>query len=169
MALMTYDDVRPWAKAIKVQVLERRMPPWGAVKGYGAYIGEQSLSSEEIAVIPSWVEGGAPRGDPVYLDTSSLSAKDDAPGPPAARPLEAAHRTVLDAPVTVLGVRAAANPPLEVRARTPDGAVKHLLWLEPFGARRNETFWLRDAVQLPAGAEIFVFPNEKSAVLLTAP
>jgi len=35
MPLVTYEEARPWAKAIKEEVLERRMPPWGAVKGFG--------------------------------------------------------------------------------------------------------------------------------------
>ena len=28
MSLMTYQDARPWAKAIRDEVLSRRMPPW---------------------------------------------------------------------------------------------------------------------------------------------
>src|SRR6266436_4952410 len=30
MALLTYEDARPWAKAIKTKVVGREMPPWGA-------------------------------------------------------------------------------------------------------------------------------------------
>src|SRR4051812_11822963 len=37
MSLATYDEARPWAKAIKEEVLERRMPPWGAVRGIGEF------------------------------------------------------------------------------------------------------------------------------------
>jgi mono/diheme cytochrome c family protein len=29
MSLLTYQDVRPWAKSIKQRVTERQMPPWG--------------------------------------------------------------------------------------------------------------------------------------------
>ena len=36
-SLMTYEEARPWAKAIKEEVLERRMPPFGAVKGFGDF------------------------------------------------------------------------------------------------------------------------------------
>src|SRR5947199_8660134 len=28
MSLVTYEDVRPWAKAIRERVLTRQMPPW---------------------------------------------------------------------------------------------------------------------------------------------
>ncbi|HKY05065.1 MAG TPA: cytochrome c [Blastocatellia bacterium] len=62
-SLMTYEDARPWAKAIKEELLERRMPPWHAVKGYGEFSNRPSLTQHEIDVIVSWVEGGAPRGE----------------------------------------------------------------------------------------------------------
>ena len=35
-SLMTYQEAQPQAPAIKDAVLSRRMPPWGAVKGFGA-------------------------------------------------------------------------------------------------------------------------------------
>src|SRR4029450_13671380 len=30
MSLLSYEDARPWAKAIKSKVVAREMPPWGA-------------------------------------------------------------------------------------------------------------------------------------------
>jgi hypothetical protein len=62
MSLATYDEARPWAKAIRDEVLARRMPPWGAVKGVGEFRGDPSLSQIEIDMIVNWVEGGAPKG-----------------------------------------------------------------------------------------------------------
>ena len=50
--------------AIKEEVLERRMPPWGAVKGFGQFQDDQGLTQEQIGLIADWVEGGAPEGDP---------------------------------------------------------------------------------------------------------
>ena len=47
-SLMTYQEASPWATAIKESVLRRRMPPWGAVKGFGTFRNEQALSQEEI-------------------------------------------------------------------------------------------------------------------------
>ena len=44
MALATYEDARPWAKAIRDEVLNRRMPPWDAVKGVGEFRDDPSLS-----------------------------------------------------------------------------------------------------------------------------
>lgn len=61
-SLAAYRDARPWAKAIKEEVLERRMPPFGAVKGFGELLGDESLMQEQLDLISAWVEGGAPEG-----------------------------------------------------------------------------------------------------------
>src|SRR5881296_2508293 len=68
-SLMQYQEAFPWRTAIKEEVLERRMPPWGAVKGFGEFKNDISLSQEEITLIAEWVEGGAPEGDPNLLPT----------------------------------------------------------------------------------------------------
>lgn len=61
--LTTYEEARPWAKAIKEEVLEKRMPPFQALKGYGSFQNGYLLAQRDIELIVSWVEGGAPRGD----------------------------------------------------------------------------------------------------------
>ncbi|HKG21366.1 MAG TPA: cytochrome c, partial [Blastocatellia bacterium] len=83
MSLATYDDARPWAKAIKEEILERRMPPWHAVKGYGDFLNAPPLTQREMDLIVNWVEGGAPRGDekdlppgPLYSDDWQLGKPD---------------------------------------------------------------------------------------------
>src|ERR1700674_4841292 len=63
-SLMNYQEARPWAKAIEEEALERRMPPWGAVKGFGNFCNDQALTQEQLELIANWVEGGAPEGDP---------------------------------------------------------------------------------------------------------
>ncbi len=68
---MTYAAARPWAVAIKEEVLERRMPPWGAVKGFGDFRNDKALTPEQLELIISWVGGGVPEGE----------AKDLAPDP----------------------------------------------------------------------------------------
>lgn len=60
--LTTYKDARPWAVAIKEEILERRMPPWGAASGYGHFSNDVGLTSREISLILSWADGGAPSG-----------------------------------------------------------------------------------------------------------
>ena len=44
MSLTTYEEARPWAKAIRDRVVARSMPPWGAVKGVGAFQNDPSLT-----------------------------------------------------------------------------------------------------------------------------
>jgi hypothetical protein len=61
--LTTYEEARPWAKAIKEEVLEKRMPPFQALKGYGSFRNGYLLPQRDLELIVSWVEGGAPRGD----------------------------------------------------------------------------------------------------------
>jgi hypothetical protein len=60
--LTTYKEARPWAVAIKEEILERRMPPWGAVSGYGHFANDMSLTGREMSLILSWADGGAPSG-----------------------------------------------------------------------------------------------------------
>jgi len=62
MSLTTYKDARPWAVAIKEEILERRMPPWSAVNGYGHFANDMSLTAREVSIILSWADGGAPSG-----------------------------------------------------------------------------------------------------------
>jgi hypothetical protein len=61
--LTNFDEARPWAKAIKEEVLERRMVPFQAVKGYGSFIHDYTLPKREVELLVSWIEGGAPRGE----------------------------------------------------------------------------------------------------------
>ena len=75
-SLATYDEARPWAKAIKEEVLEKRMPPWRAVKGYGEFRNAPSLTQRDIDLIVNWVEGGAPKGDDKDLPAGPLYSTD---------------------------------------------------------------------------------------------
>ena len=62
MPLTTYDETRPWARAIKEQVLARRMPKWHAARGFGSFTNDPTLTPFEIALLVSWIDGGLPRG-----------------------------------------------------------------------------------------------------------
>jgi hypothetical protein len=64
MSLTTYDDARPWARAVKQKVVAREMPPWGADPAIGTFANDPSLKPSEIDTIVAWVDGGAPQGDP---------------------------------------------------------------------------------------------------------
>jgi hypothetical protein len=63
MALLTYQDARPYARAIRDKVASRQMPPWFADKSAGTFANDPSLTDAEIATISNWVEAGAPQGD----------------------------------------------------------------------------------------------------------
>jgi hypothetical protein len=69
MSLLTYEEVRPWAKAIKTRVTigphRGVMPPWFLEKDIGIqkFKEDISLSDAEIARIVKWVDNGAPRGN----------------------------------------------------------------------------------------------------------
>jgi hypothetical protein len=63
MSLLTYTQVRPWARAIKQRVVRREMPPWFADPAHGRFANDASLSQKEIDTIAAWVDAGAPKGD----------------------------------------------------------------------------------------------------------
>src|SRR5439155_6138398 len=66
MSLVTYEDVRPWAKAIRERVITRQMPPWHIDKTVGIqkFKNDRSLSNAQIDTIVKWVDAGVPKGDP---------------------------------------------------------------------------------------------------------
>ena len=64
MPLLSYENTRPWAKAIKAAVLSRKMPPWFADPSYGHFLNDRRLSDRDIRKIAAWVDAGAPEGDP---------------------------------------------------------------------------------------------------------
>ena len=91
MSLITYADVRPWARAIKQRTgigpHASVMPPWYIEKNIGIqhYKDDPSLSDLELAKIAKWADNGAPQGDPadlpppktfLDLDTWNIGAPD---------------------------------------------------------------------------------------------
>ena len=63
MSLLTYEQARPWARAIKAAVASRQMPPWFADPSVGHFANERRLVDREIATLTAWVDAGAPAGD----------------------------------------------------------------------------------------------------------
>jgi cytochrome c553 len=63
MSFLTYEQVKPWAAAIREAVLLKTMPPWKADPHYGRWANDWSLSEQEIATIVSWVDQGKKEGD----------------------------------------------------------------------------------------------------------
>jgi mono/diheme cytochrome c family protein len=67
MSFLTYEDVRPWAKAIRDEVGDGTMPPWHADAPHGTFLNERTLTAAEKSTIAKWANGGAPKGDPADL------------------------------------------------------------------------------------------------------
>lgn len=61
--MITYNETRPWAKAIKSSVLSKKMPPWFADSQYGHFSNDRSLSQQEIDTLVAWADGGAREGN----------------------------------------------------------------------------------------------------------
>lgn len=84
MSFEEYEVARPWARAIREEVLERRMPPSAIRSGSGLYENARTLSVAELELIAAWVDGGAPSG----VEPTALMPAAPAPPPDSARPVE---------------------------------------------------------------------------------
>jgi len=84
MSLATYEDARPWARAMKQRTgIGPRagvMPPWYVEKNIGIqqFHNDPSLSEDEVATIAKWVDSGAPRGNPADMPPPRHYADDRA-------------------------------------------------------------------------------------------
>ena len=167
-SLLTYKEARPWAVAIAEEVMERRMPPWGAVKGFGEFRNDQSLTQEQIGLIAQWVAGGAPEGD----------AKDMPPRPKPARESTLARGVreiavhseyTFDAAAVLDGIRLQSVPAgasMQITATLPDGSVEPLVWLLGYDAKYAHPFLLREPLPVPRGTVIRGVTKGTSVVLL---
>lgn len=98
MSLASYEEARPWAKAIKEELLEKRMPPWYAVRGFGEFRNAPRLTQRDVDAIVNWVEGGAPKGDAKLLPQGPLVSTDWTLGQPdLVLTPDAAHDVASDA------------------------------------------------------------------------
>lgn len=67
MALRTYSEVRPWAKAIKQSTLTRTMPPWHADPSQNHFANNRRLTEDQVQTIAKWADAGAPEGNPADM------------------------------------------------------------------------------------------------------
>jgi len=67
MSLLSYKDARPWARSIKEKVTIGVMPPWHADPHIGEFANDRRLSQQQIETISTWVDQGAPEGNPKDL------------------------------------------------------------------------------------------------------
>jgi hypothetical protein len=129
-SLMTYDQARPWAKAIGEEVLQRRMPPWGAVKGFGDFRNDKGLTEEQLELIVDWEEGGAPEGDPKDVP-AKVTFPVDPPAPHYGREIAISGDMKLAKEITFDAIAPKSiqdNAAYQVYAERPDGDIEPLIW-----------------------------------------
>lgn len=74
MSLVTYEETRPWARAVRERVITRNMPPWHLDQTVGIqhFANDRSLTQAEIDTIVNWVNAGAPQGDPKDMPPAKI-------------------------------------------------------------------------------------------------
>jgi hypothetical protein len=171
-SLMTYDESRPWAKAIKEEALERRMPPWEAVKGFGDFKDDRGLTEEELEVISDWVEGGAPEGNPKHLPDAPKPQKWlDAEIPKNTLEMPARNGTKVENSAQIVAIRPSdlkKGASVQVIAARPDGSVEPLLWIYQYNPAYQRTYYYKKSINLPAGTEIQTSPADAGKIALFA-
>jgi hypothetical protein len=166
MALTTYEEVRPWARAIREEVLARRMPKWPIVRGYGDFANDRSLSPFEIKLITAWVDGGAPRTLPKTAapPPTALPAAPRLP-PRFAAPAKTRTMTIpctaqrLPAG-TILGFEPLLDQGGSLRAVVErDGLEEPLFWLKDFDPQTADIYWLRTPLDSAKTSRLHLNPT----------
>ncbi|MEO8594073.1 MAG: hypothetical protein ABI759_12190 [Candidatus Solibacter sp.] len=167
-SLLAYAEARPWAKAIKDEVLARRMPPWNAVKGFGEFKNDHGLSQDDLAVISEWVDGGAPEGNPLALPPRPVGEENEAGKTPAGQNVNFTGSMVLQAAVAIIGIQVAEFPggAVQIFATRPDGTIEPLIWLQNFSPTYNRPYYFRNALRFPAGTQVNITPPTASGALI---
>jgi hypothetical protein len=170
-ALMTYQDVQPRIVAIKDAVLSRRMPPWGAVKGFGEFRNDQALTQEQLELITDWIEDDAPRGnnpnvlpkDPKFEKPPSYKAPKNG--------IVVQGETTLRRDFVLDGLwpeRVSASHSMQVVAALPDGRIEPVVWVHEYRDNERHPFLLRAQLALPAGTTIRGVSPDARLVLIPA-
>jgi hypothetical protein len=164
MSLATYEAAKPWARAIRTQVLSRQMPKWGAARGYGEFLNDPSLSPFEIQLIVAWVDGGAPKALPVPVRPPGAAS---AGGPNVVATIRPNIPSVsqevsigCDGGALPVGRLVGLRPRLDaggsvrVTAFLPDGRREILGWFRAFDPKFVTPYYLRTPLMLPSGSRL---------------
>jgi hypothetical protein len=160
-SMVIYAEARPWAEAIKEEVLARQMPPWNAVKGFGDFKDDRGLSQEDIEIIAAWVVGGAPEGNSDYLPRLPDLTAQTGGGHPAARRIAVIGSMELEHPVVAIGIEPTKIPDggvLQAIAVRPDGSIEPLIWIQKFNPSYNGVYYFADALRFAAHTRIEITP-----------
>jgi hypothetical protein len=167
-SLMTYDQARPWAVAIRDVIMERTMPPWGAVKGFGEFRNDQGLSPAQMNLLISWVEGGVPEGNEADLpDAAEFEADAALVLSPDALSVSGTH--VLDTALTLDSIWPQELPEggsFQIVAEFPEGRIEPLLWIYEYNDPYRHPFLLKTPLEMPAGTVIRGVPQGASVRLM---
>ena len=170
-SLMTFSDARPWAVAIKEEILRRRMPPWGAIKGFGVeFRNDQALTPEEMERIVSWADGGVPEGEPKDMPEPPKSLEPEIFRHPKGE-LIITSDFALKSAFSMDGLWPEKLPEkgqFQIRAELPDGTVELLLWLLDYKMQFGHPFLFRTPLKLPARTVIRGIPPGSRIALLPA-
>lgn len=153
MPLTTYAEARPWARAIRHEVVTRRMPLWHAARGYGEFANDPSLSPHEISLIAAWADGGAPQTLVPFgsLPTKPQPSRPLTPAPPFRAPAATAVTRpcgTVEAPAgRLMGLRVDTTAGRDVRVMLApaNGEPAILAWIQNHDPKVQETYWLRQA------------------------
>ena len=175
-----YREAFPWRTAIKEEILERRMPPWGGVKGFGDFRNDQALTPEQLELVTSWAQGGSPEGEQKDLapkEKLDEMVKESAWYGNASHvehrageiivqgDLKLTKRFVLDG---LFPRNVPENGSFQILAELPDGSIEPLLWLEGYKEQFAHVFLLRRPLDLPAGSVVSGIPAGSRVTLLPA-
>jgi Heavy metal binding domain len=177
--LHNYASARPWAKAIKEEVLERRMPPAQVVKGFGRFEDDYGLTQHEVDQIVAWVDGGTPKGDDKDLPAEQvrnaakerdysrikqltiveLRATEEIPA--GVKHYRIENSITIPSHAEAIAIRPVLFPftqSLEVTAYRPDGKLEVLVWAQGDMHERlydwQSTFYFKEPVRLPKGTRL---------------
>jgi hypothetical protein len=169
MPLTTYAEARPWARAIREEVLTRRMPKWHIVRGYGDFTNDPSLSPFEIALITAWADGGAPfskarpRGPASSPGDAAATARHAPPAQAGRKPgarsnvtIPCASRAMPRGRLAGLRPLLSAGGSLRLTSQRHDGSVEPLLWVRDFDPDFAETYWLRNPIPSEPGTRLIL-------------
>jgi hypothetical protein len=167
MPLTTYEEARPWARAIREEVLTRRMPKWHVVRGYGDFTNDPSLSPFEVALFAAWADGGAPRVLPAVRPTVGPTfrpGENPAVGPTFRSGERSGNERAVEVPCSArsfpIGQVVAVRPSLKkgadlkVTVTGSDGSQEPLLWLRNFDPAFAETYRLRRPLQVTRATRV---------------
>ena len=170
MPLTTYAQARPWAEAIKEEALARRMPPWPAERGFGAFSNDIGLTPREFEFLISWIDGGVPEGTdpaPAFVDHGDhwtlgmpdLLVSPQSPSVVDARSASAFRRVTID---TALA-REAWIRAIDFK---PDARVTRAAFFSVAGTNQYLGGWTpwQSSSELPAGAAFKLPAHARIAV-----